>query len=1498
MDKRLLPAIIFLGTMYPCSGQNGNFFLTPVSPAVNNIKLNTDNKFADNDPGTIFSKGKSMLPLNKNAIPVTLAANETQIGTTTYDLQTNGSVPNRIVYNSNGSVQATWTFSAELNAAWSDRGTGYNYYNGNSWGAAPASRIEGSIRTGWPEIVTLANGKEVVISHDPANTRLILSSRTPYGSGNWNVSAITALAPSSQIWPRAASGGTNGNTIHLIAHAGATTMVNGVRGMIFYSRSLDGGVTWDIQNIQLPGIDNTNYTYISGDKYAISANGNDVAVVYFGDLNKTLLVKSVDNGANWTATLLFNMPFLYDPNSSNTIGSPIGISDNNSDGIADTILSTDGRGTVIVDNSGTAHVYFGFMRYLDAIAGDGTWSLFPGTNGIAYWNESMGTTVPQYITGALDVDGSGTLLDDAGTGIQIAQYYSSLSSYPSAGVDSNDCLYLVYSAIVETLNNGSQFYRHIYGIKSCDNGCSWSFPVDLTNGDDFAECVFPSMAHSVGAKFHFLYQKDAEPGLNLQGDQDPVAVNSIIYANENVSRLDSNLGSPTSLKIIAASDTICSGATVILSANNVAGATWQWSTGATTQSINVNSAGTYTVTATNWCGTYTGTKTLITVAAPAATVSGDTAICPGDSTLLTAGSGNVNSYLWSTGETTQSIYADSVGTYLLYVYGCGGSDTQSITIGASSASAAITAYGPTTFCEGDSVELAADQATSYLWSTGDTTDYIIVTSSGNYSVTTQSACGTAISNPTTVTVNPNPIPTITVNGPTTFCTGGNVMLTSSSANGYLWSNGQNAQSITVDSSGNYSVLVLDANGCEGTSSPISVIVTTTPTATITTSGPITFCQGDSVTLTGNQGTAYQWSNGESTSSINVSQSGNYTVTITDAGGCTGTAVSSAVAVTVNANPVPVITPGGPLTFCQGDSVLLTSTAASTYSWSSNQTAQTITVTSSGNYSVTVTDVNGCIGSSSAVSVTSNPNPNSPSITASGPTTFCQGENITLVSSSGSGNTWSNGANTQFINVNTSGNYSVTVTDGNGCSASSSITTVTVNPLPDATITANGLTSFCEGGTVLLISGTASGNTWSTNETSQFISVDTTLTVILIVTDTNGCIDSDTVSIVENAPPAVTITTSGNTTFCEGDSVLLDAGSGFTDYLWNTGSTTQIVVADTSGNFNVTVTDVNGCIGNSAAITVTVNPNPSTPMVNPSGPLTICEGDSVILSSNLISGNLWNTGETNQLITVDTTGDYFTTITGGGGCTSVSNTVTVVVNPLPTVTVSTSGPITFCQGESVVLTSSSVTGNVWSTSATTQSITVTASGNYYVSLTQNGCLSNSLTVNVTVNPLPSVPLINQSGNALACSVSGMDDYLWQYMGDTITTCNTQYCTCIGDGFYTVEITDANGCKSISTPTSVNGCTSGINDGSSDDIFHIYPNPNYGRFVVSFNKEVNGSTRIIIFNMLGEMIYNANTSNPQTEINLSLYNSGIYNIMIMDETGTMNKRIIVEQYYLQS
>jgi hypothetical protein len=172
-----------------------------------------------------------------------------------------------------------------------------------------------------------------------------------------------------------------------------------------------------------------------------------------------------------------------------------------------------------------------------------------------------------------------------------------------------------------------------------------------------------------------------------------------------------------------------------------------------------------------------------------------------------------------------------------------------------------------------------------------------------------------------------------------------------------------------------------------------------------------------------------------------------------------------------------------------------------------------------------------------------------------------------------------------------------------------------------------------------------------------------------------------------------------------------------------------------------------------AVSGTVNPIPPTPTITPGGPTTFCAGGSVTLTSSSATGNLWSTAETTQSIIVSTSGTYTVTVTAAGCTSAPSAGTTVTVNPLPpTPTITPGGPTTFCTGGSVVLTSSSATGNLWSTGETTQSITVSTAGTYTVTVTAAGCTSApSAGTTVTVDPLPTTA--NAGPDATACISPG-------------------------------------------------------------------------------------------------------------------------------------------------
>lgn len=449
---------------------------------------------------------------------------EEVIGVTRYDLQSNGSVQNRLAQ-TGSQLSAGFTFSSQ-DVDYSDRGTGYNYSDGNDWLPEwPYERLEDT-RVGWPSVMHTASGKEVIVSHDGV-LDLVMVTRDLGTDDDWVESNIPNPTDRDLIWPRAAVGGADGNSIHLIVVtepvANTGTLYENLDGAILYWRSLDGGTTWDQQAVLLPEIDGTQFTGFQGDTYAIYAKGDKVAFAEFNDLGDSFIMISEDNGTSWDFRTLVDFPVdMYVLDS--------GI-DLNGDLAADTVYNTDQAGAIFIDGDDVVHAWWGDMRYMDDDLTDANFSYFPGTNGVSYWNESYADNEFYTIAGVPDLDGSGAI-ELAADGENIPLYYVSMSGFPSACQGEDGTLYMTFSGMVESHDNGDQNYRHIFIVSSEDGGATWlEEPVDLTPDLDFDgyEYVFCSLAPVADDKIHMIFQRDLEPGLHVRGDEDPADDNDIVY---------------------------------------------------------------------------------------------------------------------------------------------------------------------------------------------------------------------------------------------------------------------------------------------------------------------------------------------------------------------------------------------------------------------------------------------------------------------------------------------------------------------------------------------------------------------------------------------------------------------------------------------------------------------------------------------------------------------------------------------------------------------------------------------------------------------------------------------------------------------------------------------------------------------------------------------------------------------------------------------------------
>jgi hypothetical protein len=662
----------------------------------------------------------------------------------------------------------------------------------------------------------------------------------------------------------------------------------------------------------------------------------------------------------------------------------------------------------------------------------------------------------------------------------------------------------------------------------------------------------------------------------------------------------------------------------------------------------------------------------------------------------------------------------------------------------------------------------------------------------------------------TVTVHSNPTVTVTPSAPA-ICVGQSSTLTASGATTYVWSTtglpNQTGASITVSPTATrtYTVTGTSGDGCTGTA---TVTVTVNPLPTITASADRNFvCVGNTlpVTITASGGSSFTWEPGTLTGGtilVNPTQTTTYTVTGTNASGCTNTAT---ITIQVRDNPVVAVQAANPV-ICLGESTSLTATGAATYSWSTGGVGATITVspTQTTTYIVVGTADNTCTATAEVtVTVVGLP------VLAiqAAPSVVCRGQATTLSATGASTYTWQQGNLTgSAVVVSPTQNtiYTVTGVAGSGCTTTG-IVEVEVLPLP--TIIATTLTpQICENGTAFLNGSGGLTYTWQPGNlagTTVAVQPNIPTTYTVTGTDGNGCTNTATVSVGFFTPPVVQI--AGNPNVCLGQEVTLTA-SGGVEYVWSTGwALPQLTVSPTvQTTYSVLGTDANGCTS-TAEFTVTPFAEPVF-SIQVSEPV-ICIGDLTTLTASGGVVYLWElTGDTDPVITVNptTTTTYVLFGIDANGCQGTAQ-ATVTVNPLPNVTVVASDS-EICTGFNTVLTASGAVQYEWFPIGQFSSsvvVTPTQTTTYTVQGTDaNGCVAEA-EITITVNPLPDLAIQTQTpeiciGSPAVLAASGAVTYLWQpgnLAGAVVTVSPTQTTT------YTVQGTDANGCVNTSAFTLV-------------------------------------------------------------------------------------------------
>ena len=837
--------------------------------------------------------------------------------------------------------------------------------------------------------------------------------------------------------------------------------------------------------------------------------------------------------------------------------------------------------------------------------------------------------------------------------------------------------------------------------------------------------------------------------------------------------------------------------------------TYLWSNGSTSEDITGLSANTYSVVITDGNGCIaTFSTTLTEPNAISATSINSNIDCNGGLTgaidLTSTGGTGSYTYIWSTNATSEDLTSLAAGNYSVTITdgaGCTGSYTTTLT----QPTALVLSSGVTNIdCNGNStgsVDLSVSGGTSpytFVWSNNSTSEDLNAISAGIYNVTVTDLNGcigqlsATVSQPVSGLTISNVNTNIDCNGATT----GAIDITVNGGTGpftYLWTNGSTIEDLTAVASGNYSVTVTDNNGCQiGLNTSLSQ-----PNAIVINASIVdVLCNGFStgvidVTVSGGISPyAFSWSNSASTEDLNGVVAGTYFLTVTDVNDCAQPAtliINEPGQLTLSKTSINVSCNG--LSDGSVDITVSGGINPYTFSWNDGSVTEDLTNIPAGTYTLTVTDGNGCVASTTSV-VTE---PSAISATTSSTPASCNPDGSASVTNSGGvpGYTylWSNGATTNSITGVAAGNYTVNVTDANACTVSASVTIAQTSGLTASATISTPVA--CNGGTAV-VNVTASGGTAPLSGIGSFtVSAGNQS---FTVTDANGCAVVANITVTEPAVLTASAAIVGPILCNAGvTDVLVSASGGTVNY-----SGTGLINNVSAGSYTYTVTDANNCTAN-ASITVT---DPDVITLTTSVTDVLCNaGNDGAVDLTVTGGTpgftfAWSDGSSNEDLSTVVAGNYSVTVNDANGCTASAN---VTINEPSAISTTTSSTPASCNPDGTA--SVSVSGGVpgytylWSNGATTNSITGVAAGNYTVNITDaNNCtVSASATIaqtsGLTASATISTPVACNGGTAVVnVTASGGTAPLSGIGSFTVSAGNQSF-----------TVTDANGCAVVANIT---------------------------------------------------------------------------------------------------
>ncbi len=817
---------------------------------------------------------------------------------------------------------------------------------------------------------------------------------------------------------------------------------------------------------------------------------------------------------------------------------------------------------------------------------------------------------------------------------------------------------------------------------------------------------------------------------------------------------------------------------------------------------------------------------------------------------------------------------------------------------------------------------SATGAVSYDWDNQMTGETIMGLSAGDYVVTATDANG--CTGTTTVTVG-NTINTLTVTVSATDQTCGNSQGTATASSpdavSYMWNNGMSGGSITGLGSGVYEVTATDAIGCTGTASV--TVGDTNSTLLVTATGTDEICGNGTGTATASAtgAVSYEWNNAMSGTVLTGLSEGMYTVTATDANGCTATG-SVTVANIINTLTITPTSSPASCGMTDGTASVSVSGGTGTYTYAWNTTANTASLSNlpAGTYVVTATDGNGCTASMS-ITVGSNGGPNVISDVANTNNVSCNGGSDGAISITVGGGTspynflWPNiGQTSQNVTGLSAGTYTCIVTNMDGSCPFVYSYTVTE---PDAiAITMDASTNVtCNGAADGTISISVTGGTgaysyaWDNGMMTGDISGLAPGDYSVVVTDENNCtMAAGPYSITE--PSALAVATDSSTdAMCNGGSdgtisITASGGTAPYTYAWDNMSTDEDLTGLAAGDYSGVVTDANGCTMSTGTITIG-EPTMITIMMDASTNVT-CNGAADGTISISVAGGTgaysfaWDSGSTDEDPTGLASGDHSVVVTDANGCTMSAGPYTITEPDA--LAVATSGTTsTSCNGGSdgaINITASGGTAPytyAWDNGSTDEDPTGLVAGDYSAVITDaNGCtISTGLITVSEPDALSSTTdlvegSLDNDGSISITAAGGTFPYtyLWSN-GET-----TDDITGLAAGDYTCTITDANGCTYTTGIITVDDRT-GVADLDQVASYTLAPNPTSGNVRIQMELNAAYDVSITVYDVTGKTIHtDARVAANQAtfDVNLSEAANGLYFARIIVDGQTFTERII--------